>query len=320
MDLALAASLTLRPLATRRFLGAALGHAAPTADDVCAAGVPRYEAIDFVRRLRQAGEIGDAGWSASARDAYRRRLDDDAPPRLGSLTASERPREKALASGIGALSDAELVALLLRTGSAELGVLALAERLLTLHDGIVGLSSCDIAALADERGMGPAKAAELAGAFEIGRRLARARRRERPPLRCLKDVYAILAPDLVGLRHEELWCLPLDPHARLIGEPRVVSRGDVDGTDAGPRAFFRLALAAGATSVIAVHNHPSGDATPSHADRQITLRLATAGRLLDVALADHVIIGDDGRSTSLRAYEPGLFLAPPPGSTALRDG
>ncbi|MBA3847633.1 MAG: DNA repair protein RadC [Planctomycetes bacterium] len=318
MDLALDASLKLRPQATRRFLAAALTRAAPTADALSAAGVPRYEAIEFVRRLRQAGEFGEGGWSAPVRDAYRRRLDGDAPPRISEISSQERPREKALASGVGALSDGELIALLLRTGGSDGGVMALAERLLTRHDGIVGLSSCDILSLSSERGMGPAKAAELAGAFELGRRLARARRRERPLLRCVGDVYAILAPDLVGLRHEELWCLPLDPHARLIGEPRVVSRGDVDGTDAGPRAFFRLALAAGATSVIAVHNHPSGDATPSHADRQITLRLVTAGRLLDVALADHVIIGDAGRSTSLRAYEPGLFLAPPAGATALR--
>jgi DNA repair protein RadC len=155
--------------------------------------------------------------------------------------------------------------------------------------------------------MGPAKAAEIAAAFEIGRRLAQSKRRTRPSLRTPEDVAELLSADLVGLRHEELWCLPLDVHSRLIGEPRVISKGDIDGTDAGPRAFFRQALAAGAASCIAVHNHPTGDATPSAADRAATSKLVAAGRAIGVALVDHFIIGDGGRVTSLRRVEPRLF-------------
>ncbi len=101
--------------------------------------------------------------------------------------------------------------------------------------------------------------------------------------------------------------MPLDPHSRLIGEPRMVSRGDVDGTDASPRALFRIALSVGATSCIAVHNHPTGDPTPSAADRAVTLRLVAAGRTVDLPLVDHVIVGDGGRCASLRTQEPSLF-------------
>lgn len=227
--------------------------------------------------------------------------------KLERLAESDRPREKALRSGITSLSDAELIVLLLRTGVGGEGVMEVAERLLTEHDGLVGLAGADALNLAKSHGLGPAKATEIAAAFELGRRLAQAKRRTRPSLRTPEEVSDVLSADMVRLRHEEFWCLPLDVHCRLIGEPRVVSKGDVDGTDAGPRSFFRQALAAGATSCIAVHNHPTGDATPSGADRAATTRLVAAGRAIGIALVDHVIVGDGGRITSLRRSEPRLF-------------
>jgi len=106
---------------------------------------------------------------------------------------------------------------------------------------------------------------------------------------------------------EAMWCLPLDARSRLIGEPIQTSLGDIDGTDAGPRAFFRPALRRAAASVIAVHNHPSGEPDPSPADRAVTKRLAEAGRVVDVQLNDHVILGHGGRFTSLRRDCPHLF-------------
>jgi DNA repair protein RadC len=112
---------------------------------------------------------------------------------------------------------------------------------------------------------------------------------------------------MIGLPEERLLLLPLDPQSRLIEEPLMVSKGDVDGCDAGPRAFFRMALGAGATSAIAVHNHPSGDVTPSAADQAVTRSLVAAGRLVEVPLVDHVVIGDGGRFTSLRRMSPDLF-------------
>jgi DNA repair protein RadC len=302
--LALEPALRLQPESARRFLRAAVGCDAPTPAALTEAGVPRYEADLYRRRLEAAGELAAGAWTPTARDAYRALLAEEAESgqrKLDRLAEGDRPREKALRSGIKTLSDVELLALLLRTGVGEEGVLELADRLLTEHDGLVGLARRDVDALMAARGVGPAKAAEIAAAFELASRLAKAeRRRKRIRLSSPEDVVGYLTSELVALGHEELWCLPLDTRQCLIGEPRVVSKGDVDGTDAEPRAFFRLALAAGAVGAIAVHNHPTGDPAPSAADRAVTARLVAASRALNVALADHVIVGEGGRFTSLR--------------------
>lgn len=314
MPLCLASFLVIRPEPIRRFLTAAVATDAPAMEALVAAGVPHYDATEFLRRLQQHGEVREGVWVGEAREGYRALLDGRTSPlpgvpakRLDRLPEQDRPREKALRSGIDSLSDAELLAVLLRTGAGDEGVLEFAQRLLDDHDGLVGLAGQEVAQLCEARGLGPAKAAELAAAFEVGRRLRQAGRRHRQPLRTPEEVLAAIGSDMVALPHEELWCLPLDRQSRLVGEPRQVSRGDVDGTDAGPRAFFRLALQAGATSCIAVHNHPSGDATPSAADRAVTVRLVAAGRTVDVPLVDHLIVGDAGRFTSLRRDDPGLF-------------
>jgi len=305
MTLALEALLRLHPDSTRRFLAAALAAPLPELAALIAAGVPHYQAVDLCRRLRQAGEIGDSGWVAAAQAGYAELL---APARrLDRLDDHERPREKALRSGIAVLADAELLALLLRTGSASAGVLELAETLIADHGGLIGLAGRDVQELVESAGLGPAKAAEIAAAFELGRRLAQSRRRTRPRLSTPEEVVEALAGDLVALVHEEFWCLPLDGMSRLLGEPRQVSRGDVDGTEAGPRAFYRHALTAGAVRAIAVHNHPDGNPEPSPEDRAVTRRLVAAGRTVDIHLVDHLVLGDGGRFVSLRRDEPQLF-------------
>lgn len=310
MPLALTQALAERPDSTRRFLRAALAGPEPNLAAILAAGVPHWDASDLLRRLSAARELDAAGWSAEARAAYQACLAEPAPRpsrTLDGLAEGERPREKALRSGIETLDDPELLALILRTGTADQGVIELARRLVDDHGGLPGLARQPVEELARERGLGPAKASELAAAFELARRLGSAALRERPELRQPELVAGLLAPLATGLPHEEFWCLPCDPRLRLIGEPRVVSRGDVDGTDAPPRAFFRLALQAGASGTIAVHNHPSGDPGPSAADRALTRSLVQAGRLLGLPLHDHLILGDGGRFTSLRRDEPGLF-------------
>nr|MDA3962972.1 hypothetical protein [Planctomycetota bacterium] len=239
----------------RRFISVALELDQPDLEHLIAAGIPHYDARDLERRLRDAGEWTHTGWHPEARSAYQSLLAEPTPARLQRLPETERPREKAQRLGIAALADAELMALLLRTGIEGEGVLEFAQRLLDEHDGLLGLADQDVAELAMAHGLGPAKAAELAAAFELAKRLSSAKRRDRPRLVRPEDVAALVGPDMAPLRHEELWCLPLDARSRLIGEPRVVSRGDIDGTDAGPRAFFRIALRAGAANAIAVHNH-----------------------------------------------------------------
>jgi DNA repair protein RadC len=301
--------------AGRRFLRAAVAWDKPDRALLMAAGVRHWEAGEFIRRLESAGEMTAGAWVADARAGYRALLDAEAaaaaaaaaPRGLAALAEGDRPREKAMRDGIEVLNDVELLALLLRTGTVAEDVLAVAGRLLDEHDGLVGLSRRAVYDLAEAHGLGPAKAAEMAAAFELGRRLAHAALRERPVLTTPEAVAEHLAPLVAGLAHEEMWCLPLDVRSRLIGRPRVVSRGDVDGTEAGPRVFFRVALAAGATSCIAVHNHTTGDPEPSAADLAVTKRLAQAGRLIDVELVDHIVLGTAGGFTSLRRSAPRCF-------------
>jgi DNA repair protein RadC len=310
---ALDALLRERPGATIRFLRAAVDLPAPSVSALVAAGVPHWDAVALLRRLAEAGEVGTAGWDEAARAGYRSLLErpEAAARAVQQLPAGERPREKAMDRGVEALGDAELLAVLLRTGTGDEGVIELAQRHLAEHGGLVGLARLSAAELATLDGIGPAKAVELSAALAMGARLAGAALGQRPRLVSPDEVAAfvveVLSPALLRLPHEELWCLPLDPQCRLIGRPRVVTRGDVDGVDAGPRAFLRTALAAGAVQAIAVHNHPSGDPSPSAADRAVTRRLCEAGRAIEVPLRDHLIVGGNGRFTSLLRDDPALF-------------
>lgn len=293
----------------RQALCAAIASERPDCDVLEAAGIPRYHARAILQRLQHLEELRDGCWDATIRQAYLQALDspDQRDHQCQRSEAQLQPREKARHHGIRALADAELMALLLRTGNQREGVLELAQRLVYEHEGLIGLADLDVEELMQAEGLGPAKATEIAAAFELGRRLARSRRAERVILRQPEDVAALLAHDMAPLRHEELWCLPLDTQSRLIGDVRMISRGDIDGTEAGPRAFFRKALQVGAASAIAVHNHPSGDPQASAADLAVTRRLRDAGRLLDVPLQDHLIIGDGGTYCSIRRLHPDLF-------------
>jgi len=309
--LALEGPLALRREATLRVIRAAVALDEPTTDALAEAGVPRWDAQEALRRLAGAGEVVANGWQPTSRSAYRTLLtstavnaDNSSTNALDRRDESDRPREKALRGGIDSLDDAELIALLLRTGSGDEGVLELAQRLLDEHGGIAGLARQRVEELAVTKGLGPAKAAELAAAGEIGRRLATAVLRDRPVLKTPEAVAELLAAIASGLPHEEFWCLPLYTRSRLIGAPRQVARGDIDSTDAPPRAFCRAALVAGGVSAIAVHNHPTGDPSPSAADIQVTTRLVAACRAIDIPLQDHVVLGDGGRFVSIRRTHP----------------
>ena len=293
----------------RRALIAALQTSQVQAAALIEAGVSNYDANALINQLQRLGELEQEQWADGVREQYVRILDaaTQKTSQLDQTPKNQQPREKARHYGIGALADHELLAVLLRTGQNGEGVLEMAQRLLRDHDGLIGLADLDVEELLQAEGLGPAKATEIAAAFELGRRLAKAKRAERVILRQPEDVAALLAQEMAPLRHEELWCLPLDTHSRLIGEPRMISRGDIDGTDAGPRAFFRKALQAGAANTIAVHNHPSGNPEASAADLEVTKHLRAAGSLVDVQLQDHIIIGDGGTYHSIRRSHPNLF-------------
>lgn len=199
------------------------------------------------------------------------------------------------------LSDRDLIQRLLGSDAA-----ACAE--MHADDGLGALAvltTSDPLALQHTLGLPAEAALRLAAAVELHRRLLRPRQ-PRTALELPETVVQVMRPLLVR-DHECLWCLCLDPRLQLIGAPVQVSQGDIDGCDAGPRAFFRNALRRGASSAIAVHNHPSGDPTPSPADAAVTRRLAAAGRAVDVQLADHVVVCADGRFASLRRDQPDLF-------------
>lgn len=203
----------------------------------------------------------------------------------------ERPRERLLAIGPGALRDVELLAILLRTGTRSLPVLALAESLLRSHDhALARLAAAPVSDLCRLPGLGPDKAATLKAAFELARRLALEAHREPPLLDTPDRVAEFLRPELRGLEVETFHLLLVNSRRRLVASERI-SQGTLDTLLVHPREVFRRAIAANAAAVILAHNHPSGDPTPSEADIRATRDLIRAGQVLKIEVLDHVILG-----------------------------
>jgi DNA repair protein RadC len=215
------------------------------------------------------------------------------PTAPSALLSTDRPRERLWALGPAALTTAELLAILLGTGGEGVGVLDVAGRLLDLGEGSLRrLARRPGAELLRSRGIGPTKAARLLAAFELGARLAR---EERPPVVRIRepdDVARLFQARLRDLQVEEFHLLALDSQSQVLREV-LVTRGLLNSSLVHPREVFRAAIAEAAAGIIVVHNHPSGDPTPSAEDRSVTQQLAAAGRLLDVPLYDHVIIAGD---------------------------
>jgi DNA repair protein RadC len=217
-----------------------------------------------------------------------------------SSVLDERPRERLWALGPGALTAVELLALLLGTGVGGLPVGALAQRLLEAGDGSLRrLAARPAAELLRVPGVGPTKAARLMAAFELASRLAR---EERPPLARIRepeDVVQLFQTRLRDLAVEEFHLLALDSQSQVVREV-LVTRGLLNSSLVHPREVFRVAIAEAAAGIIVVHNHPSGDPTPSAEDQAVTRQLVAAGRLLDLPVYDHVIVAGD-RFTSFAA-------------------
>jgi DNA repair protein RadC len=205
------------------------------------------------------------------------------------LPSAELPRERLWKHGAAVLSDAELLAIFLRTGKKGVDVLTMAKGLIKEWGTLRRLAGCSPQELAKVSGIGPAKASELKAAFEMGCRMARP---EMEKLRIDRAgvIYELLAGELQSLPYESLRVLLLDTRHGLL-ESQEISRGNLNESIAHPREIFRPAIAKGAYAIAVVHNHPSGDPTPSEADRRLTRRLAEAGTLLQIPLLDHVIIG-----------------------------
>jgi DNA repair protein RadC len=212
---------------------------------------------------------------------------------LPELPAADRPRERLWAHGPAALTTTELMAILLGTGSAGVSVLDAAARLLSLGDGSLRrLAARPPAEVARVPGVGPAKGARLLAALELGGRLAREARPVPTRIREPEDVVRLFDGRLRDLAVEEFHLVALDSQSQVLREV-LVTRGLLDSSLVHPREVFRPAIAEAAAGVIVVHNHPSGDPTPSAEDRAVTRQLAAAGQLLDLPLYDHVIIAGD---------------------------
>ena len=213
------------------------------------------------------------------------------------LPPDARPREKLLAQGPAALADAELVALLLRTGLKGTSVLQLAQQVLDAFGGVAGLLHADSSDLKRIKGLGPAKRAELAAVVELARRSLQQRLADRPAFDSPQAVRDYLQLQLAAREHEVFAVLFLDAQQRLLRFDEMF-RGTLTQTSVYPREVVRRALALNAGAVILAHNHPSGVAEPSRADEFLTQSLKSALALVDVRVLDHLVVGQ-GQVVSL---------------------
>lgn len=220
--------------------------------------------------------------------------DETAYRAITAWAEEDRPREKMLLKGYQSLSDAELLAILLGSGTVGESAVSLAQRIMaSVENNLHELGKRSIKELQRFRGVGEAKAIAIAAALELGRRRQISDLRERPRVGSSRDAFNIIAPLLTDLHHEEFWLLLLNKACEVFGREKL-SAGGAAGTVADVKIAFKTALDARAAAIIAVHNHPSGNLKPSDADLELTQKLREAGKLLDMPLLDHLIVSERG--------------------------
>ena len=213
--------------------------------------------------------------------------------RIRDLPPSERPRERLRDAGSGVLSNSELLAIVLRTGSSSESALSLANRLLAEFRGLGGVARAGFNELLGFRGLGEAKAAQVQAALELGRRVASLPLEERASIGSPQDVYNLLSAEMAFLDQESLRVLLLNTKNQVVRTVEVY-KGNVNNINVRAGETLRHAVRENCPSVILVHNHPSGDPTPSSEDAQMTKQLVEAGRMLDVEVMDHVVVARSG--------------------------
>ena len=206
----------------------------------------------------------------------------------------DRPREKLLLKGKGVLSDAELVAILIGSGSRDLSAVDLSKLILSnVNNDLNQLAKLSVAELQKFKGIGEAKAISIVSALELGRRRKITETTKTPQITSSKDVYELMKPELLDQPVEQFWIISLKRNNVII-QKRIISTGGISGTVADPKIIFNKALEDFASGIILVHNHPSGNLKPSQADIKLTEKLKSAGQLLDIPVLDHLIFTDDG--------------------------
>jgi DNA repair protein RadC len=204
----------------------------------------------------------------------------------------DRPREKLLLKGKSSLSDAELLGILINSGVQNLTAVDIGKDILrNVSQDLNQLAKLSVKDLSKFKGIGEARAITIVAALELGRRRKESSSNERSRITCSKDAYNILQPHLIDLPHEEFWIVVLNRNNQVLRTIQI-SSGGVAGTIADPKMIFKTALDHLASSIILAHNHPSGNLSPSPADRQLTKQLKEAGKLLDIQVLDHLILSD----------------------------
>ena len=208
---------------------------------------------------------------------------------INNWSEDDRPREKLMLKGKIALSDAELIAILIGSGSRNESAVALSKRILSSVDSLNGLGKMSVSQLTNFKGIGEAKAITIIAALELGRRRRAEDAVDLVKVTSSKKVFEMMQPIIGELTHEEFWVLFLNNSNKIISKSQL-SKGGITGTIVDARLVFKLALENGATGLILCHNHPSGNLQPSDADKEITKKLKLAGESLDVKVLDHLII------------------------------
>jgi DNA repair protein RadC len=211
-------------------------------------------------------------------------------PTIKELPSSERPRERLLEYGVGALSTAELLAIILRTGTKDENVILLSQRILARFGNLSGMVQASTVEMVSEHGLGPAKVAQLKAALELGRRMLVESPEERPQVRSPADAANLVMTEMGLLEQEQLWVMLLDTKNRVLAK-ETVYKGSLNTSLIRVGELFREAIRANCASMIVLHNHPSGDPTPSPEDVAVTRQIVDAGKLLDVEVLDHLVIG-----------------------------
>ncbi|HNS18431.1 MAG TPA: DNA repair protein RadC [Bacteroidales bacterium] len=205
----------------------------------------------------------------------------------------DRPREKLMLKGKHSLSDAELLAILIGTGSREHSALDLAKEILTeIQNNLIELSKLQVNELVKFQGIGHAKAITIIAALELGRRRRGSEVIQRKKIQSSRDVFELFQVELAEKKYEGFWLLLLDRANKIVGQEKI-SEGGTAGTVADPKRIFKVAIDRHASSLILCHNHPSGNVEPSQADISLTKKMIHAGTLLDIQILDHIIIGEE---------------------------
>lgn len=214
------------------------------------------------------------------------------PGKITAWAEEDRPREKLMLKGRAALSDAELIAILINSGTTELTAVDVAKMILQSVKGNLNeLAKLSIKDLSKFKGIGEARAISIVAALELGRRRREHDRPQRARITCSRDAYEEIKPHLMDKPHEEFWILLLN-RANEVLRPVQVSTGGVSGTVADSKLIFKHAIEHLASSMILVHNHPSGNVAPSQPDKDLTRKLRECGQLLDIPVLDHLIFTD----------------------------